>query len=290
VRPAPQTLVSQEGQIEDDTGRVAFTVWKDVGVKPLQLESDYIFYRVGLGTRDGETEVRVTKGSGIFPLKSRTHADGILLKLSLREKTARTQLARSASTEGLFSGKRGFYSTVITLALVFWAVLLGLHFGGVLSEKQAREILEKVGLISPVETGLIKCFGKVEKVIDACTIQVNSQGKKWIVHYEGIAAPPLEADKLGRFKPLALRSRNYNRYLVADKQVRFEFSAPKPDILEVQGYVFLGDRMVNAAMLSKGYAWLVDRKEDTRYNDKMLAAEEGARIKKLGIWREKLKK
>ena len=116
---------------------------------------------------------------------------------------------------------------------------------------------------------------------------MNSGGERWVVRYKGLLTPSLEADENGRFSPDSLRARNYNRYLVGNKNVVFEFVPPAPDNREVWGYVFVGDELVNASLLAKGFARLAGSTEKLHYSEYLITAEEGAKMKKLGIWREK---
>jgi len=285
VRRAPQSLVSQEGLIEDDSGEVPFTVWKDSGVKPLRSGRWYLFYRAGLGVRHGLLEVRVTQGSEVFSLKTPARAARVLDKLSCRAASERARAARAASGSRFFRSRRSFYSSLITLALLFWLILVGLHFSGVLGERRVRGWLEKIGVLTSPQASLERVSGKVTEVVDARTIRVQVGGEEWLVHYKGILVPLPETDDRGRLPAAALRSLNYNRYLVRDKFVSLEFDPPASR--EVWAYVFLDDLMVNAALLSKGCAWLAGNTEDLAYGPELLTAEEAARLQKLGVWQDR---
>lgn len=290
VRPAPRELVSQDGILEDDGGQVAFTVWEDSAVPRLRAGEYYIFHRAGLGLRDGRMEVRITQGSEVHFLRQVAAADGLLRKIGEREEILRARLARAASAVKGRRKHKGLYSTLITAALFIWAVLMFMHFSGLLKERPVREFLEDIGLVSRREDALERRDGKVEEVLDARTIRLNSGGEQWVVHYKGLLTPSLEADGSGRFPPEALRARNYNRYLVGDKNVAFEFIPPAPDNREVWGYVFVGNELVNASLLAKGFARLAGSVEKLHYSEYLITAEEGAKMKKLGIWREKAAK
>jgi endonuclease YncB( thermonuclease family) len=287
VYPAPQKLVSQEGRLKDESGEVAFTVWKDSGAADLKAGRSYIFYRVGLGKRDRRLEVRVCAGCRVFPVKNEKVVRRVLAKISRLEQAERARLTRGARhTSRLTSpSRKGVYSILITAGLFLWVLGMILHFTGVLTEEKLKSFFRGKP-VSPENQAVASAQkGRVEEVIDGGAIAGQVEGERWLVRYLGLEAPAPPAREGAKIDPWALRALNYNRYLVGGKTVRLEFEKWQlPRGKEVRAYVFLDQELINAALLEKGLARLSYTPRKLRYAGILEQAESSARKARRGIW------
>jgi endonuclease YncB( thermonuclease family) len=123
---------------------------------------------------------------------------------------------------------------------------------------------------------------RVKWVVDGDTI-VLAEGVK--VRYIGINAPELARDDHVE-EPFGKEAKRFNSRLVNKKKVRLELDIEPNDRYQRRlAYVFLKDgTFVNAAMLSKGYAYLLYLKPNVKYVDRLLAAQREAMTEKRGIW------
>jgi len=286
--PAPQRLVTQEGRLKDESGEVAFTVWKDSGIKGLRVGRQYVFHRVGLGMRGGRLEVRLQEGCRVFAVKSDKDLKGVLKKIARREQSQRERLlkdSRQAARPG-GSRKKGIYSILITAGLFLWAVAMVLHFMGILTEDRIKDFIKSRMISRQRKEAFLQGEGEVKEVIDGGSVVVRLGNETWLVRYLGLEFPSTAAGEDAKVDPRALRALNYNRYLVEGKTVHLEFEegAPPPG-REVEAYVFQEDKMINVALLERGLARLRRPSGNLKYEDLLERAEDSARSARLGIWR-----
>ena len=289
VRRAPQTLVTQEGLLRDETGEVAFTIWKDARVKELRRDRRYVFYRVGLGVRNNRLEVRVCEGARVFPVKNEKALHGVLRGIARMEQADRDRLARGArrAPRRPSSSHRNIYSLLISAGLFLWAVVMVLHFTGVLTEEKLRNIISgREGARRRAAAAVPDRTGVVEEVVAGGTIRVRVGDETWRVRYLGVEVPAPAAGEPALLDPALRRAINYQRYLVDGKEVRLEFESwAPPGGAEVRAYVFRGEELVNRLLLEKGMGRRAPSDRKYRYADLLEEAERKAREGKKGVWR-----
>jgi micrococcal nuclease len=133
---------------------------------------------------------------------------------------------------------------------------------------------------SPAEPRQPVLTGKVIKVIDADTIDVQLTSGPIRVRFHGIDAP--EHDQpWGNEAAAALRKR------IAGKEVDVEpFQQDRYDRLI--GIVYLGDVDINAELVQNGNAWAY-RSYMRKADGTLCADEAAARIRKSGLWSQSKK-
>lgn len=294
VRPAPQALVAQEGRLQDETGVVAFTVWKDSGVKNLKVGREYIFYRVGLGKREGKLEVRIQKNALVFPVKKEKDVLRLLVQIAYLEQAERVRLVKGAKITAADWGpsKRNISSILITVGVILFLVIMVLHFSGIFTEKKIKDFFrEKKALFQSQATqkaALQSREGTVEEVVEGGIMTVRVGEELWVVYYLGLDVPRMPLGKDEAVDPWALRALNFNKYQAGGKKVRLDFEEwLPPEGGEAWAYVFDGEKMLNAALLEKGMARLRTAPKKLKYGQRLAEAETSARAARRGIWRKK---
>lgn len=129
-------------------------------------------------------------------------------------------------------------------------------------------------------------FYYVRSVVDGDTI-ILSNNKH--LRYIGINSPELREKINNKWvynpSPYAVDALNLNKELVEGKKVKLEFDK---EITDRYGrwlaYVFINDKMVNEELLRNGYATVYIHRPNTRYLDRLKAAEQEAKENKRGIW------
>lgn len=126
----------------------------------------------------------------------------------------------------------------------------------------------------------------VVKIVSGDTIHVFVNGDVDRVRYIGVTAPdpgdggPDSGDPQGR------EALKFNRGLMDARNVRLELDVQERDPEgRLLAYVWLGDVMVNAEMIARGFGQVVTGGPNVRYQDMLLRRQEQARAAKLGIWR-----
>ena len=88
------------------------------------------------------------------------------------------------------------------------------------------------------------------------------------------------------YKRQGLEATQANRHLVEGKRVRLEYDVQTHDRYgRLLAYVYVGDRMINAALLEEGYATTLTIPPDVRYAERFRALAEDARRARRGLWR-----
>ncbi len=292
VYSAPQQRVSMEGRLEDETGTVAFAVWKACGIRRLKVENEYIFYRAGLGKREGQLEVRIRKDSEVFLVKDDAEAAKIMDKISRREEMERKKVARGGKiTRTDRSGsRRNFFSILITVGVIGWLTIMALFYSGVITEDKIRDFISRkkteVRRKSQKEKALQPRQGEVREVMEGGLFRVRVGEEDWLVYLIGLDVPQMPQGQGERIDPLALRALNTVKYLILNKEVRLEFEDwLPPEKGEAWAYVFSENQMINTLLLERGLAKLRPAPEEMTYAARLEAAEDKARTAKRGVWR-----
>jgi len=125
---------------------------------------------------------------------------------------------------------------------------------------------------------------QVKWVIDGDTVVLND-GRK--VRYLGINAPELAHD--GHLvEPFAEEAKRFNASLVDHKEIRLEFDKERTDQYgKTLAYIFVRNgALVNAELLSNGYAYLLYNPQNQKYNSLLLKSQRAAMSAKKGVWKD----
>lgn len=167
--------------------------------------------------------------------------------------------------------KKNFRKNLLFGFLTLIIFFLGFSVRGLFNNK-AETSPKNIFLPSPKEGNY-----KVTKVLDGDTVELET-GERF--RYLGIDTP--EAND--RWGPEA---KAFNKDLVLNKKVRIELDKTKLDRYgRVLGYVWVGDILVNEALVERGYAKVILIKGEVKpkYLDRLRKAEDWARQNHDGVW------
>lgn len=146
-------------------------------------------------------------------------------------------------------------------------------------ENKIKSLLENTGKYQTQNISYFPKKGKVERVVDGDTI-VLSNGS--IVRYVGITAPETN-------EPLEKESTEANKKLVEGKEVKLEYDNYKGDKFgRILAYLIVDGKNISVEMARKGMAQVViyQKKKPFIYQEELLKAQDEAKKKKLGIWKQ----
>ena len=127
--------------------------------------------------------------------------------------------------------------------------------------------------------------GTVVRVVDGDTIRVRIGARVERVRYIGVNAPELHHPTRG-VEPGGREASELNRQLVADKRVRLELDVQERDRYgRLLAYVWVGDLMVNAELVWRGYAQVMTVPPNVRHQALFLKLQRDAREAGRGLWR-----
>lgn len=142
-------------------------------------------------------------------------------------------------------------------------------------------VVASTGLSNPGEREPL-LRGKVVKVIDGATIDVEADGRVYRVRYLGIDMP--ENDRSDG-RSLSERAYEFNRFLVEGRTVELERGDVEADRMgNLLRYVYADGESVNKTMINNGYAVVADSPTAFRYRTEFLIAETSARASSRGVW------
>lgn len=119
--------------------------------------------------------------------------------------------------------------------------------------------------------------GPVTRVIDGDTIEVDIDGERERVRYIGMNTPELRDNRL-EVRKLAVAATDANARLVSGRTVRLELDVEKRDRYgRLLAYVWVGDTMVNEALVLSGHAAPYTFPPNVRHVDRFVAAAREAR-------------
>ena len=124
----------------------------------------------------------------------------------------------------------------------------------------------------------------VVRVIDGDAIEVDLDGWRYTVRYIGINTPETNRPSRGvEFYGPEASARN--RELVEGKTVRMEFDVSSTDRFDrLLGYVYVDDEMVNATLISEGFAVASAIPPDTKFADRFENIQMQAMENRRGVW------
>jgi micrococcal nuclease len=119
--------------------------------------------------------------------------------------------------------------------------------------------------------------GPVVRVIDGDTIVVQLDGTREHVRYIGIDTPEMD-DERPEIRRRAVAAKEANARLVGGRRVRLELDVERRDRYgRLLAYVWVGDTLVNEALVRAGHAAPYTVPPNVKYADRFLAAARGAR-------------
>jgi micrococcal nuclease len=126
----------------------------------------------------------------------------------------------------------------------------------------------------------------VVKIVSGDTIHVFVNGDVERVRYIGVTAPDPGDGTPQSGDPEGYQALQFNRGLMNAKNIRLELDVQERDPQgRLLAYVWLGDLMINAEMIGRGYGQVVTGGPNVRYQETLLRRQEQARAAKLGIWK-----
>jgi micrococcal nuclease len=125
---------------------------------------------------------------------------------------------------------------------------------------------------------------EVLRVVDGDTIEVSLDGTVEDVRYIGVDTP--ETVKPGSpVECYGPQASEFNRRLVAGKRVTLRFDRElRDDYGRLLAYVFAGPRMVNAALVSQGYARTLEIEPNTGRAGLLARLQQQAAVAGKGLW------
>jgi micrococcal nuclease len=126
--------------------------------------------------------------------------------------------------------------------------------------------------------------GTVVRVVDGDTIQVRLADRLEKVRYIGVNAPELHHPRKGE-EPGGREAAIVNRELVAGRHVRLETDVQTRDRYgRLLAYVWVGDTMVNAELVRRGYAQVMTVPPNVRHQALFVSLQRQAREAGRGLW------
>jgi micrococcal nuclease len=127
--------------------------------------------------------------------------------------------------------------------------------------------------------------GEVVRIVDGDTIHVRIGARVEKVRYIGVNTPEVHHPSKGE-EPGGREAAEVNRTLVAGRHVRLELDVRERDRYgRVLAYVWVGDHMVNAELVRRGYAQVMTVPPNVRYQDLFIKLQRDAREAGRGLWR-----
>lgn len=126
--------------------------------------------------------------------------------------------------------------------------------------------------------------GVVVKVVDGDTIHVRLGDRLEKVRYIGVNTPEVHHPRLGE-QPGGREAWAVNRRLVGERHVRLELDVQARDRYgRLLAYVWVGETMVNAELVARGYAQVMTLPPNVRYQQLFLRLQRDARQAGRGLW------
>jgi micrococcal nuclease len=140
--------------------------------------------------------------------------------------------------------------------------------------------------LAPTASGARSLDGAVVKVVDGDTIHVQVNGRVEKVRYIGVNTPEVHHPSKGE-EPGGRKAAAVNRQLVTARHVRLELDVQERDRYgRLLAYVWIGDVMVNAELVRRGYAQVMTVPPNVRHQSLFLALQREARQAGRGLWRK----
>ena len=129
--------------------------------------------------------------------------------------------------------------------------------------------------------------GTVVRIVDGDTIRVRVGDQIHSVRYIGINTPELHHPRRGE-EPGGREAAEINRALVGSRQIRLEMDVQTRDRYgRLLAYVWVGDVMVNAELVRRGYAQVMTVPPNVRHQALFVKLQREAREAGRGLWRSR---
>ncbi|MBI3638041.1 MAG: thermonuclease family protein [Candidatus Rokubacteria bacterium] len=138
--------------------------------------------------------------------------------------------------------------------------------------------------LAAAPAGATSLEGVVVRVVDGDTIHVRVGDRIEKVRYIGVNAPELHHPTKGE-EPGGREAAAVNRGLIEDKHVRLELDVSARDRYgRLLAYVWVGDMMVNAELVRRGYAQVMTVPPNVRHQALFVKLQREAREAGRGLW------
>jgi micrococcal nuclease len=126
--------------------------------------------------------------------------------------------------------------------------------------------------------------GPVVRVVDGDTIHVRVGDRLEKVRYIGVNTPEVHHPRKGE-EPGGRAALDVNRTLVSGRRVRLETDVQSRDRYgRLLAYVWVGEVMVNAELLRRGYAQVMTIPPNVRHQALFVTLQRDAREAERGLW------
>ncbi len=126
--------------------------------------------------------------------------------------------------------------------------------------------------------------GTVVRVVDGDTVHVRVGDRVEKVRYIGVNTPEVHHPSRGE-EPGGREATAVNRALVEGRRVRLELDAQARDRHgRLLAYVWVGETMVNAELVRRGYAQVMTVPPNVRHQQLFLTLQREARATRVGLW------
>jgi micrococcal nuclease len=153
---------------------------------------------------------------------------------------------------------------------------------------RARRIVPLVALLAlllVVPAALAASLeGRVVHVVDGDTIHVRVGDRVEKVRYIGVNTPEIHHPRKGE-EPGGREAAEVNRELVQDRHVRLDTDVQARDRYgRLLAYVWVGDTMINAELVRRGYAQVMTVPPNVRHQALFVKLQRDARDAERGLW------
>ncbi|HZF05518.1 MAG TPA: thermonuclease family protein [Patescibacteria group bacterium] len=126
--------------------------------------------------------------------------------------------------------------------------------------------------------------GAVVRVVDGDTVHVRLGERIEKVRYIGVNTPEVHHPTKGE-EPGGREAAAVNRALVEGQRVRLELDVQARDRYgRLLAYVWIGETMINAELVRRGYAQVMTVPPNVRHQPLFLALQREARAANRGLW------
>jgi micrococcal nuclease len=126
--------------------------------------------------------------------------------------------------------------------------------------------------------------GAVVRVVDGDTVHVRLGERVEKVRYIGVNTPEVHHPTKGE-EPGGREATAVNRALVEGRRVRLELDVKARDRYgRLLAYVWIGETMINAELVRRGYAQVMTVPPNVRHQPLFLALQREARAAGRGLW------
>lgn len=140
-------------------------------------------------------------------------------------------------------------------------------------------------LLAAAPAAAAELTGVVVRVVDGDTIHVRLPDRVEKVRYIGVNTPEIHHPTRGR-EPGGEEALRVNEDLVSGRLVRLELDVQSRDRYgRLLAYVWVGDLMVNAELVRRGFAQTMTVPPNVRHQGLFLRLEREARALGRGLWR-----